>query len=162
MKQENINIFYDTFEAIAELSDVEKQLCQRAEEALQFSYSPYSKFRVGTAVLLDNGKLVSGSNQENAAYPSGLCAERVALFHIGATYPNAIIEAMAITAHTDQFSLTQPVTSCGACLQVMAEYEKRQGKPITVLFYCLGGRIIKVKGIHQLLPFAFVENRLGA
>jgi len=162
MNKENFTISYETFDTINELSPAEQALCHQAEEALKSSHSPYSKFRVGTAVQLAGGEVVLGSNQENVAYPSGLCAERVALFSIGAAYKDACITTMAITAYTDQFKIEQPVTSCGACLQVMAEYEKKQGKPMTILFYCLGGKIIKVKGINSLLPFAFVEDRLGS
>jgi len=128
---------------------------------LASSHSPYSKFKVGTAILLADNQIVLGSNQENVAYPSGLCAERVALFTIGANYPGAVIKSMAITAQTENFKIENPVTSCGACLQVMAEYEKKQNEPIDVLFYCIDGAIIKVKGVKSLLPFVFVEDRLG-
>ena len=109
---------------------------------------------------LESGRIVYGSNQENVAYPSGLCAERVALFLIGTTYPNDKILSMAITAQTAHFLIKEPVTSCGACLQVMAEYEKKQSHPINVLFYCLNGAIIRTTGIKTLLPFAFEETRL--
>jgi cytidine deaminase len=103
---------------------------------------------------------VYGSNQENVAYPSGLCAERVALFAIGSSYPNDKIISMAISAQTDHFEIKEPVTSCGACLQVMAEYEKKQSSLISVLFYCPNGSIIRTVGIKSLLPFAFTETRL--
>jgi cytidine deaminase len=115
---------------------------------------------VGVAVLLESGRIIYGSNQENVAYPSGLCAERVALFAIGSTYPDDRIMSMAITAQTDRFEIREPVTSCGACLQVMAEYEKKQVHPIDVIFYCLNGSIIRTSGIKSLLPFAFTETRL--
>lgn len=157
----NFNISYETYDDIAALSDADQLLCKRAEEALKTSYSPYSKFRVGTAIQLLDGEIVLGSNQENVAYPSGLCAERVALFAIGALKPKAAIKTMAITAHTDNFEIKNPVTSCGACLQVMAEFEQRQQSPISVIFYCLNGKIIKVNGIKSLLPFVFVEDRLA-
>lgn len=162
MNKERFTIDYETFEALNELSAAEQALCLKAEEALRSSHSPYSGFRVGTALSLENGTVVLGSNQENVAYPSGLCAERVALFSVGAHHPSAVITTMAITAKTDHFKIEKPVTSCGACLQVMAEYEKKQGHPITVLFYCMGGQVIRVKGIPSLLPFAFVEDRLKA
>ncbi|RYG20552.1 MAG: cytidine deaminase, partial [Chitinophagaceae bacterium] len=114
-----------------------KMLCKKAKEALATSHSPYSKFSVGTAILLADDQIVLGSNQENVAYPSGLCAERVALFTIGANYPNAVVKTMAITAQTDSFKIVNPVTSCGACLQVMIEVEKRQNSPIEVIFHHL-------------------------
>lgn len=160
MDLKRFEISYELFVGIEELSLGDRELCEQAERALATSYSPYSKFRVGTAVRLNNKEVVLGSNQENVAYPSGLCAERVALFSIGATYPNAIIETMAITAHAENFKIEKPVTSCGACLQTMSEYEKKQHSPIAVLFYCLGGKVLKVKSIDSLLPFGFVENRL--
>ncbi len=156
----NFNISYETYNHTDELSESDRLLCDQAKEALKTSYSPYSKFRVGTAIQLQDGDVVLGSNQENVAYPSGLCAERVALFGIGASKPNAVITAMAITAHTENFDIKTPVTSCGACLQVMAEFEQKQKSPIAVIFYCLNGQIIKVNAIKSLLPFVFVEDRL--
>lgn len=158
----DFKITYETYENINELSVEDKLLCIRAEEALQTSYSPYSKFKVGTAIQLADGEIILGSNQENVAYPSGLCAERVALFAIGSAKPNAVVTTMAITAYTENFDIKNPVTSCGACLQVMAEFEQKQKSPIAVIFYCLSGQIIKVNGIKSLLPFVFVEDRLAS
>ncbi len=160
MKQKNISISFEDYSSIDELSNSDKNLCLEAVNAMASSHSPYSCFRVGVAVQLESGRVVYGSNQENVAYPSGLCAERVALFTIGSTYPDDRIISMAITAQTDHFEIMEPVTSCGACLQVMAEYEKKQASPINVLFYCRNGSIIRTKGIKSLLPFAFAETRL--
>ncbi|TCD10274.1 cytidine deaminase [Pedobacter frigidisoli] len=162
MKLLNLNITFEQYNGLQELNEQDTMLCQLSEQALSTSYSPYSKFRVGTAIRLQSGETVLGSNQENLAYPSGLCAERVALFTIGANYPNAVIESMAITAQTDNFEILKPVTSCGGCLQVMAEFERKQGLPIEVLFYCLNGEILKVQSVQSLLPFSFVEDRLAA
>ncbi len=161
MNQLNLTINYESYKSFSELSEEDKALCVKAEEALNSSYSPYSGFKVGTAIALAGGAVVLGSNQENVAYPSGLCAERVALFAIGSGHPGAVIERMAITAYTGNFKIEKPVTSCGACLQVMAEFERRQGKEIQVLFYCLDGEVIKVKSIQSLLPFGFIEDRLS-
>lgn len=160
MNKLNFSIDYEAYDHLHELNDADQSLCLKAEEALHSSYSPYSNFKVATSVRLSDGTVVTGSNQENLAYPSGLCAERVALFTVGAAYPNAVIESMAITAHTDNFKIEYPVTCCGACLQVMSEFERKQNKEIEVLFYCLNGKILKVKGIKSLLPFVFVEDRL--
>ena len=162
MNTQSFIISYDTFKSFNELTVSDQALCKQAKDALVTSHSPYSKFKVGTAIALTDGQVVLGSNQENVAYPSGLCAERVALFTIGANYPNAIIKTMAITAQTENFKIENPITSCGACLQVMIEIEKRQNSPIEVLFYCIDGEILKVKSIKSLLPFGFVEDRLGA
>ncbi|WP_316840481.1 cytidine deaminase [Pedobacter gandavensis] len=161
MEERNFTISYQSFQGPEELNEQDRALCLKAVEALKTSYSPYSGFKVGTAVQLKGGSVVLGSNQENVAYPSGLCAERVALFKIGSDDPNAVIESMAITAKTDNFVIEKPVTCCGACLQVMAEFEQKQKQEIEVLFYCINGEILKVKGIKNLLPFVFVESRLS-
>jgi cytidine deaminase len=160
MNEQEFTVRYERYGSLDELEPTDRNLCMRSAEALSSSYSPYSKFRVGTAILLEDGEIVLGSNQENVAYPSGLCAERVALYSIGARKPGAVIKTMAITAHTDAFVIDKPVTSCGGCLQVMAEFEQRQRSEIEVLFYCINGEILKVKGVQSLLPFAFVEKRL--
>ncbi len=160
MEKREINIVFHEYSDLAELAAADQELCREAETALATSHSPYSKFRVGAAVRLKSGKIVRGSNQENVAYPSGLCAERVVLFSAAALHPNDPVISMAITAHTDQFRIMQPVTSCGACLQVMAEYENKHRKAMEVLFYCLDGQVIKVDGVKSLVPFLFVEDRL--
>jgi len=160
MQKRTISISFDEYTSIDELNSQDQILCIEAEKAMSNSHSPYSGFRVGVAVQLESGRIVYGSNQENVAYPSGLCAERVALFMIGTTYPDDKIISMAITAQTDHFLIKEPVTSCGACLQVMAEYEKKQSHPINVMFYCLNGAVIRTSGIKSLLPFAFEETRL--
>ncbi|MDQ1141586.1 cytidine deaminase [Pedobacter agri] len=161
MKLLNLNISFEQYAGIDELKENDAELCKLSEQALVGSYSPYSKFRVGTAIRLASGEIILGSNQENLAYPSGLCAERVALFSIGSNYPDAVIESMAITAQTDAFEILKPVTSCGGCLQVMAEFERKQSAPIEVIFYCLNGEILKVPSVQSLLPFSFVEDRLA-
>jgi cytidine deaminase len=109
---------------------------------------------------LQSGKILYGSNQENVAYPSGLCAERVALFNWGANHLNDPIVSMAVTAHTDDFPLLKPVTSCGACLQVMAECEKMQNTHFRMLLYCIDGPVWVINGIQSLMPFMFFEERL--
>ena len=160
MPNNTLTISYQEYSSFDDLDTIDQDLCKEAVKAMATSHSPYSEFRVGAAVKLESGKIVYGSNQENVAYPSGLCAERVALFTIGSAYPDEKIISIAITAHTNNFQITEPITSCGACLQVMAEYEKKQSYPIEVLFYCQNGSIIKTKGIKSLLPFAFAETRL--
>lgn len=161
MNKVNLTIAYEIYNDITELNPIDQALCESAKEAMATSHSPYSNFKVGAAVRLNDGSVVSGSNQENVAYPSGLCAERVALFTIGANYPGKTITKMAITAFTESFKIENPVTSCGACLQTMAEFENKQNEAIEVLFYCLDGKIIKVDSIKSLMPFGFVEDRLA-
>lgn len=160
IQKKNLSISFEEYSSVDELNNTDRNLCLDSVKAMASSHSPYSGFRVGVAVLLASGKVVYGSNQENVAYPSGLCAERVALFAIGSSYPDDKIISMAISAQTDHFEIKEPVTSCGACLQVMAEYEKKQSSPINVLFYCLNGPVIRTVGIKSLLPFAFAETRL--
>src|SRR5580698_8670277 len=113
MTKHEIKIQFKEYKSVSELSEAYQSLCDEAVKALKNSHSPYSKFRVGAALLLQSGKIIYGSNQENVAYPSGLCAERVALFAWGANHPDDAIIAMAVTAQTDAFEITQPVASCG-------------------------------------------------
>lgn len=161
MTEHQIKINFTEFNSIDELDAPDKELCLEATKALQTSHSPYSKFQVGVAMRLQSGKILHASNQENVAYPSGLCAERVALFHWGANHSDDPIEAMAVTAHTDEFRLNKPVTCCGACLQVLAEYEKKQGSAIKMLLYCQDGLVWSAMGIESFLPFLFFEDRLN-
>src|ERR1700748_77798 len=160
MIKREIKVAFEEYNDINQLNDADRKLCLEAVTALANSHSPYSKFRVGVAMRLQSGKLLHASNQENVAYPSGLCAERVALFNWGANHPDDPITTMAITAQTDEFKLTQPVTSCGSCLQVLAEYEKKQNKPVKVLLYCQNGPIWAIEGVENQLPFLFFEDRL--
>lgn len=161
MIKKEIKIAFEEFQRIEELSQADRSLCLEAVKALANSHSPYSNFKVGVALKLASGKIVYGSNQENVAYPSGLCAERVALFTVGANYPDDKIISIAITAKTDQFELLKPVTPCGGCLQVIAEYEQKQKDEIEVLLYCINGAVWKTKGVKSFLPFMFFESRLG-
>jgi len=160
MTNHEIKINFAEYADINELDKADNNLCCEAVKAMENSHSPYSKFRVGAALRLQSGKIIHGSNQENVAYPSGLCAERVALFHWGANHPDDPIEAMAVTAHTDEFEILQPVTSCGSCLQVLAEYEKQQGKPVKIILFCNNGPVWVMNGVESFLPFLFFENRL--
>jgi cytidine deaminase len=121
------------------------------------AYAPYSDFKVGAAVLLENGIIISGNNQENAAYPSGLCAERVAIYYAGAQYPNVAIKTVAVVCDTEA---TQPVTPCGACRQAIAEYEQLSGKKIRMVFGTPRGKVYVANGIETFLPFMFGKKFL--
>ena len=140
-----------------ELTPNEQHLLQLAIEATGRSYAPYSKFCVGAAVRLDNGIELAGSNQENAAYPSGLCAERTALFYAGAQYPDVPVRMLAIAARGTDGELTEePTGPCGACRQVIIESETRAGSPIRILLY--GKKFVYViDGIRPLMPLTFSE-----
>ena len=148
---------YETFE---ELPIDIQNLMNQAVEIRKKAYAPYSRFRVGAALLLDNGKVVLGSNQENAAYPSGLCAERVAIFYAGANYPEAKILKMAISATSDLTSNTTPIPPCGSCRQSIAEYEFKQELNIEMYFMGEMGEIYKSNSLKNLLPFTFDKNFL--
>lgn len=124
------------------------------------AYAPYSNFRVGAAVLLEDGTVVCGNNQENAAFPSGLCAERVAVFHAGATHPGKTIRAVAITAASELRSVTEPVAPCGACRQALAEYEFRQKSPVAVYFMGDASEVYLSASVKELLPLVFTKDDL--
>jgi cytidine deaminase len=140
-----------------ELSTEDRQLVEQAIEATRRSYAPYSHFRVGAAVRLENGEIVIGCNQENAAYPSGLCAERTALFAAGALYPDVPVKVLAVAARgTDGEMTEEPTGPCGSCRQVIIESETRAKHPIRILLY--GRRCIYIiDGIRQLMPLTFSE-----
>lgn len=140
-----------------ELSETDRRLVDTAREATQRSYAPYSHFRVGAAVLLDNGEIVSGANQENAAYPSGLCAERTAAFYAHARYPEAKFVAIAIAARdTSGSEIADPISPCGACRQSLLEYETLAGGPVKVLLVG-NDKVYILESIKSLLPFAFTD-----
>lgn len=160
MTEHNIKISFKEYDTVTELSTADQALCAEAVKAMATSHSPYSKFKVGAALQLQSGKIIHASNQENVAYPSGLCAERVALFHWGASHADDPIVSMAVTAHTNDFPLIKPVTSCGSCLQVMAECEKRQNMPLRVLLYCIDGPVWVIDDVKSMMPFMFFEERL--
>jgi cytidine deaminase len=137
-----------------ELSDEDKKLIDQSIEATKRSYAPYSKFSVGAAALLDNGITVTGNNQENAAYPSGLCAERTTLFYANSQYPESAVKTLAIAARTERDFIDTPIPPCGACRQVILETEKRFSNSIRILLY--GKKCIYiVEGIGSLLPLSF-------
>ena len=138
-----------------ELSSDDRMLVDAAREATARSYAPYSGFSVGAAVRLANGEVVTGNNQENAAYPSGLCAERTTLFWANARYPDAAVEAMAIAARNANGELPVPIPPCGACRQVMLEVEQRHQQPMRLLLYGAEAVCLVEEGVGALLPLAF-------
>jgi cytidine deaminase len=148
------------YDSVQELPDEIQNLMKLAVEVRKNAYAPYSKFRVGAALLLDNGEIVLGSNQENAAYPSGLCAERVAIFQAGSIYPKAKILKMAITAASDTNKTISPIPPCGSCRQSIAEYEIKQETPIEIYFMGEIGAIFKSDSLKNLLPFMFDKKFL--
>jgi cytidine deaminase len=150
MINHEIKIAFEEYSAVEDLNNNDHTLCLEATKALKGSHSPYSNFSVGAALRLKSGRIIYG-----------LCAERVALFNWGANYADDAIEAIAVTAHTDKFIIEKPITPCGSCLQVMAEYEKKQAQPICIMLYCQKGTVWITTGVESFLPFMFFEDRLA-
>ena len=160
MKNIEITTTATLFKDISELSSEDKMLLEKAILAREKAYAPYSKFSVGAALLLENGEIVDGNNQENAAYPSGMCAERVAIWKASATFPNVGILKLAIAAKSSTNLVDKPVGPCGACRQTLYEYEFKQNQPFEILFMGEVGEIIKVPSLKSLLPFSFDNSYL--
>ncbi|MDX1768144.1 cytidine deaminase [Arenibacter troitsensis] len=143
------------YESVDELEQEDQVLLREAVKARQNAYSPYSKFNVGAAVLLDNDEIVIGNNQENASYPSGLCAERVAIYYASAKFPGVGVKAIAISATSKNFVVNKPAAPCGNCRQSISEYEIRQMRPISILMSGETGEILKCNSVADILPLAF-------
>lgn len=148
-----------TIYSFDELDKAKQKLINKAKEQVEKAYAPYSEFHVGAAVELENGEIFAGSNQENSAYPSGLCAERVAMFYANAQYPEVPVKTIAIAAFTNGNFLPAPVTPCGSCRQVLLETEMRFEKDITILLYGTE-EIYLIENVRQLLPLCFEKNSL--
>jgi cytidine deaminase len=157
MIQREIHSSYFEYKSLEELTDTDKTLVEKAMEACKNAYAPYSGFSVGAALALSNNVIIEGSNQENAAYPSGLCAERVALFAAGSSYPDIPVASLAIAAFSNGSFTNTPVKPCGSCLQVLAETEQRYNTEVKVILY---GRqnIFVLEGVKNLLPMAFIKT----
>ena len=159
MKTTEIRIIVHEYQNISELPENDQSLLTEARRITPLAYAPYSGFHVGAAVLLGNGTIVTGNNQENSAYPSGLCAERVALFYANANYPDSEVKTIAISAAKDGVLVKEPVKPCGGCRQVLAEVEVRFETPIRII---LDGQdsILVLSGVESLLPLSFSKKDL--
>ncbi|MBP5333523.1 MAG: cytidine deaminase [Bacteroidales bacterium] len=154
MKEITLKLNYTEYESLEEMSQEDQQLVKAALESQAGSYSPYSNFQVGAALRLANGVIVKGANQENAAYPSGLCAERTAMFWASANYPDVPFDTLAIAGSDHGELCESPASPCGACRQVMAEYQKKYGRPLKTIW--VGSkRIRKFESVDDILPFIF-------
>tara|TARA_R110002049_G_scaffold96569_1_gene236239 strand:+ start:757 stop:1239 length:483 start_codon:yes stop_codon:yes gene_type:complete len=160
MKEVKIETTLQVYTDINELPKAIQNLMNTAIEARENAYAPYSKFNVGAAILLDNSIVVIGSNQENACFPSGLCAERTAIYYAGAKYPKAKIVKMAITASSQNQVTDKPIPPCGACRQSIAEYEIKQDSPIEIYFMGAEGKVVKSHSLSNLLPLLFESSVL--
>ena len=154
MTNRQIKINYEEYASIEEMNAEDRELASEAIKAMGGSYAPYSHFNVGAAVRMSNGQIVRGANQENAAFPSGLCAERTAMFAAGARYPDKDMLSIAIAGGVMGRLGSEPATPCGACRQVMAQYQAKSGKPMTVLMVA-SGRILKFSRVDDILPLIF-------
>lgn len=154
MTSKEIKIAFLEYEGIGQLDPQDKDLANAAIEAMASAYAPYSGFSVGAAVMFEDGEIVKGSNQENAAYPSGLCAERTALFYASASRPDKRMAAIAIAAGQDGKICGSPATPCGACRQVMAQYQTKSGRPMRVLLVG-ADKIWRFEKVDDLLPLIF-------
>ena len=154
MTQKNIKITYAEYKSVDELIPEDRELVSAAIEAMSGAYAPYSHFHVGAAVRLSNGQIVRGANQENAAFPSGLCAERTAMFAAGSRYPDKDMLSIAIAGGVHGRLGKSPATPCGACRQVMAQYQAKSGKPMSVLMVA-DGLIWKFDRVDDILPMIF-------
>lgn len=160
MKRITITSTIEEYGSANELNAEDKELLDRARKVGKHAYAPYSSFYVGAALRLANDIIVTGNNQENVAYPSGLCAERVAIFYAGATYPEVAVTAIAITCSSEKFAVNRPLSPCGACRQVIAEYEKRSGKNIRIILSGESGSVYVVSSMKDLLPLSFEADEL--
>ncbi len=155
MQQKKVSSTIKIYDQFKELPQAIQTLFQEAEKARDKAYAPYSNYRVGAALHLASGKIVTGNNQENAAYPSGLCAERTALFYAGAQYPEDPITALVVSVKSAHKTIDHPSPPCGACRQALAEYEFKQEHPIAIYFKGEVGKIYQVDALIDLLPLAF-------
>jgi len=160
MKEVKIETKLQVFDDVLELPKTIQDLMVQAVKARETAYAPYSNFCVGAAILLDNGEMITGSNQENASYPSGLCAERTAIYYAHAKYPEAIIKSLALTASSQNKTTLDPVPPCGACRQAIAEYEMKQKQPIEIYFMGAQGKVAKSQSLANLLPLIFDKSVL--
>ena len=154
MTNQEIHITYQEYKSIDELNPEDRELAAEAIKAMEGAYAPYSHFHVGAAVRMSNGQIVRGANQENAAFPSGLCAERTAMFAAGARYPDKDMLSIALAGGVMGRLGSQPATPCGACRQVMAQYQAKSGKPMSVIMIS-ADKILKFDKVDDILPLIF-------
>lgn len=160
MHKKELRIYIHEYDSVMELMEKDRNLVLAAREAAKSAYAPYSNFHVGAALILENGEIIKGSNQENSAYTTGLCAERVALFYANSKFPDVPVKTLAVTAENSHGLIANPVRPCGSCRQVMVETEFRFKNKIKIILD--GKNKIQVfEGVDNLLPFAFKPDSLG-
>jgi cytidine deaminase len=161
MKEQKFEFSFEVYDSVDELSEQDKQLLNEARKTTHQAYAPYSNFHVGAAAKLINGKIITGSNQENASFPVGICAERVLLGSASSLYPGMAIETMAISYQNKNAKSDHPISPCGMCRQALQEFEGRMNKPIRLILGGMEGKIYVVDSSSSLLPLAFTNKELG-
>ena len=161
MNEITFSTTFTVYDSLEELTKSEQKLMNDAIEIRKKAYAPYSDFAVGTSILLENNEVITGSNQENAAYPSGLCAERTTIFYTGSNFPDVKIKKLFVIGAPRNATSSVPIPPCGACRQSILEYEAKQNEGIEIYFASLGGEIYKTKSIRELLPFSFDASYLN-
>ena len=160
MKVKQIQLSVEVYTSVADLPAADASLLQEARKVAEVAYAPYSRFLVGAAARLQNGQLVAGTNQENASYPVGICAERSLLSAAATNFPNMPLEAMAISYHNKDGESTHPISPCGVCRQTLVEFEKRTGHPIRLILGGLTGEVFVIHSARELLPLTFTSDDL--
>jgi cytidine deaminase len=160
MKESKFEFQYEVYDDISDLNEKDAWLLTEARTITEQAYAPYSNFHVGAVAMLANGEIVAGTNQENASYPVGICAERVLLGNAATLYPNISIETIAISYNSDTVKSDHPISPCGMCRQSLLEYETRMKNPIRLILSGMEGKIQIIKTANSLLPFAFTSNEL--
>lgn len=160
MKQLNYQFSYEIYDSIEELNEEDAWLLREAQEVTSLAYAPYSNFHVGAVAKMANGEIVAGSNQENASYPAGLCAERVLLSSISSLYPKVAVESIAISYQSETAMSDHPIAPCGICRQSLQEYESRTNKPIRLILGGMEGNVYILPNATLLLPFSFTNDDL--
>jgi cytidine deaminase len=161
MKKEEYSFAFEVYDSIDELSDRDRCLLEEARKVTQHAHAPYSHFRVGAIARLNNGKIITGSNQENASFPVGLCAERVVLASAASLFPGVPIETIAISYHNESGDSSHPISPCGICRQNLLEYETKFKQPIRVILGGLQGKVYVIERVGMLLPLSFTADELA-
>lgn len=160
MTQGKYQFEYEVYKSLDDLNAEDKNLVLASRENTQFAYAPYSNFHVSSVAILNNGEIVKGTNQENASYPVGICAERAMLSTAAALHPNVGIKTIAISYHNMNGESNRPISPCGMCRQALVEYEERLKQPIRLILCGMEGEIIVIEKAHLLLPFSFKSGDL--
>ncbi len=161
MQKEDYNFTFEVYESIDELTETDARLLSEARKVTQHAYAPYSHFSVGAVARLDNGKIVTGSNQENASFPLGLCAERVLLASVASLFPEVPVKAIAISYHNENGESNHPISPCGICRQSLLEYETKLKQPIRIILGGLRGKVYIIERAGMLLPLSFSADELN-